>query len=77
MSLESGKWVGRIQAIVTGKIIEANQELEWESRLINEDPYGEGWIAKVELSDEPQDLLKADAPEFAALIDAEKIKYGK
>ena len=77
MSLESGKWVGRIKAIVTGKIIQANQELEWESTLINEDPYGEGWFAKVELSDGPQGLLVADDPEFAALIEAEIVKYGK
>jgi len=77
MSLESGKWVGRIDAIVTGKIIEANEELEWESTLINEDPYGAGWLAKVELSDEPKDLLRADDPQFFELIKAEKIKYGK
>ena len=77
MSLESGKWVGRINAIVTGKVIEANEELEWESTLINEDPYGAGWLAKVELGDEPQDLLRADDPQFSELIKAEKIKYGK
>ena len=77
MSLESGKWVGRINAIVTGKIIEANEELEWESTLINEDPYGAGWLAKVELGDEPKDLLRADDPQFSELIEAEKIKYGK
>ena len=77
MSLESGKWVGRIKAIVTGRIVEANEELEWESTLINEDPYGEGWLAKVELSKEPQDLLRADDPTFAELIAAERKKYGK
>jgi glycine cleavage system H protein len=77
MSLESGKWVGRVKAIVTGKIVEANGEIEWESTLINEDPYGNGWFAKVELSDEPQGLLKASDPEFAAFIAAERQKYGK
>ena len=77
MSLESGKWVGRIKAIVTGRIVEANEELEWESTLINEDPYGEGWLAKVELSEEPRDLLRADDPAFAELIAAERKKYGK
>ena len=77
ISLESGKWVGRIKAIVTGKIVEANEEIEWESTIINEDPYGEGWLAKVELSEEPQGLLKADDPEFAEFIAAERKKYGK
>jgi len=77
MSIESGKWVGRINAIVSGKISEANEEIEWESTLINEDPYGEGWFAKVELAGEPEGLLKAGDPEFAQLIAAEKEKYGK
>ena len=77
ISLESGKWVGRIKAIVSGRILEANEEIEWESTVINEDPYGEGWLAKVELSDEPRGLLKADDPEFAEFIAAERKKYGK
>ena len=77
VSLESGKWVGRIKAVVTGKIIEANEELEWEGTLINDDPYGEGWLAKVELGAEPEGLLKADDPEFAEFIASEREKYGK
>jgi glycine cleavage system H protein len=77
MSLESGKWVGRVKAIVSGKIIETNEEIEWESTIINEDPYGEGWFAKLELSGEPEGLLKASDDEFAALIAAEREKYGK
>jgi len=77
MSLESGKWVGRIKGIVNGKIIAANEELEWESALINQDPYGGGWFAKVQLAGEPAGLLKATDPEFAAFIAAERTKYGK
>ena len=77
MSLESGKWVGRVKAIVTGKIVEANGEIEWESTLINEDPYANGWFAKVELSGEPQGLLTASDPEFGAFVAAEREKYGK
>lgn len=77
ISIESGKWVGRIKAIVTGKIIEANGALEWEGNLINDDPYGEGWLAKVELSVQPEGLLKADDPEFAEFIASEREKHGK
>jgi glycine cleavage system H protein len=77
MSIESGKWVGRINAIVSGTITEANEEIEWESTLINEDPYGEGWFAKVAVAGKPEGLLKASDPEFAELIAAEKEKYGK
>ena len=77
MSIESGKWVGRINAIVSGEIVEANEEIEWESTLINEDPYGEGWFAKVEVSEEPEGLMKPSDPEFAALIASEREKYDK
>jgi glycine cleavage system H protein len=77
MSIESGKWVGRINAIVSGEIVEANEEIEWESTLINEDPYGEGWFAKVQISGEPEGLMKPDDPELAALIASEREKYGK
>jgi glycine cleavage system H protein len=77
MSLESGKWVGRVKAIVTGKIVETNDEIEWESTIINAAPYGEGWFVKVELSGQPEGLMKASDPEFAALIAAEREKYGK
>jgi glycine cleavage system H protein len=77
MSLESGKWVGRIKAIVSGQIVAANEEIEWESTIINNDPYGEGWFAKVELTCEPENLMKPSAPEFASFIAAEREKYGK
>jgi len=77
MSLESGKWVGRVKAVVSGKIVEANGEIEWESTLINEDPYGRGWFARVELSGVPQGLVKASDPEFGAFVAAERQKYGK
>ena len=77
MSLESGKWVGRVKAIVSGKIIEANEEIEWESTIINEDPYGEGWFAKVEMSGQPDGLMKTTDPEFAEFIAAERAKYDK
>jgi glycine cleavage system H protein len=77
MSLESGKWVGRIKAIVSGEIVEANEEIEWESTVINEDPYGAGWFARVALAGQPEGLMQAADPEFATFIAAEREKYGK
>jgi len=79
MSLESGKWVGRIKAIVSGKIVEANEEIEWESTLINTSPYEEGWLAKIEMTDpsELEGLMRATDPAFAEFIAAEREKYGK
>ncbi len=79
MSLESGKWVGRVKAIVSGKIIEANEELEWESTIINESPYDEGWMVKIEARDlsELDALMKTSDPAFAEFIAAEREKYDK
>lgn len=79
MSMESGKWVGRIKAIVSGKIVKANEEIEFDSTIINQSPYDEGWLAVVELGNpaELDGLMHADAPEFQAFIAAEKQKYGK
>lgn len=77
MSLESGKWVGRIKAIVSGKIIEANEEIEWDSTIINQDPYGEGWFAKVEVVGELKGLFRPSDPEYAAFLAAEREKYGQ
>jgi glycine cleavage system H protein len=77
MSMESGKWVGRIAALVGGKIAEVNEELEWEPTLVNESPYDEGWLVKIEMSDPAalDNLMKADSPELKALIEEEAEKY--
>ena len=79
MSMESGKWVGRVKAPLKGKIIESNTELEWESDRVNSDPYGTGWLTKIEASDlgDLDTLLRADSPEFASFIAEEKKKYKK
>ena len=79
MSIESGKWVGRVKAIVSGKIAEANEEIEWESTIINEDPYGEGWLARLEAADlsELDNLMRPSDPAFAEFIAAEREKYQK
>jgi glycine cleavage system H protein len=77
MSMESGKWVGRIAALVTGKIGEVNEELEWEPTLVNESPFEGGWLVKIEMSDAAElgNLMKADSPEFKAFIEEEAEKY--
>ena len=77
MSMESGKWVGRIPATVSGKILEANEELEWEPFLVNESPYDEGWLVKIEMSDpsELDNLMKADSAEFKAFIEEQLEEY--
>ncbi len=51
MSVESGKWVGRVYAQVSGTVAEVNEELEFDPTLINQDCYGEGWLVKIKMED--------------------------
>jgi glycine cleavage system H protein len=55
-SMESGKWVGRIYAPVSGKVERVNQDLEDTPELINESPYEKGWIFTVKASSLQEDL---------------------
>jgi glycine cleavage system H protein len=50
--IQSRKWIGKLVAPVSGEIFEINEELEEDTSLINTDPYGEGWILKIEVEDE-------------------------
>jgi len=61
--IESVKAASDTYAPVTGKIIEVNLELEDSPERINDDPYGDGWMYKIEMEDpdEVNDLLDADA----------------
>ena len=60
--LESTKSVSDVYSPVSGEVIAINPELEGSEELINSDPYGEGWLFKVRLSDgEPTEgLLSAE-----------------
>ena len=53
--VESVKAVSDIYAPVSGRIVAVNSSLEDQPELINEDPYGKGWIVIVEMS-EPSEL---------------------
>jgi glycine cleavage system H protein len=79
LSLESGKWVGRIPAMVSGVVTDVNEELEWEPDLINRSPFEEGWMVKIEMSDasELENLMKPGSPEFGAFIESEAEKYAE
>jgi len=55
-SIESGKWVGRIYAPISGSILASNQELEDAPELINESPYDRGWICRIKPSRLEEDL---------------------
>ena len=57
-SVESVKAVSDIYAPVSGKVVEVNEKLLDEPETLNNDPYGEGWIAKIELTNFEEDKKK-------------------
>jgi glycine cleavage system H protein len=60
-TLESVKAVSEFLAPVGGEVIGVNERLEDEPNLVNEDPYGDGWLVKISGSVEGEDLLDAEA----------------
>lgn len=60
--VESVKAASDIYAPVDGEVIEANAQLSSSPALVNTDPYGEGWLFKIRLSDASQ-LGKLKSPE--------------
>jgi glycine cleavage system H protein len=66
--IESTKSVGELFAPVAGEVLEANDEVIAAPELVNSDPFGAGWLIKVQLGDPSlvDQLLDADA--YAALI---------
>ena len=61
-SVEAVKTVSDLFMPVNGEVLEFNENLENNPELINSDPYGEGWIIKVSISDssELEDLLSSE-----------------
>lgn len=75
-SIESGKWVGRVYAVLSGEIAEGNEDLEDEPELINEDCYGKGWIARITPSDldaELAKLMQGDAYKKWVAVEIDKV----
>ena len=58
-TVESVKAVSDLYTPVGGEVVEVNEALDSSPETINEDPYGEGWIVKLRVSDEGAGLLSA------------------
>ncbi|MCY3927337.1 MAG: glycine cleavage system protein GcvH [Acidobacteria bacterium] len=68
-AIESVKAVAEIYTPVGGTVKETNSQLEDTPELVNEDPYGEGWLVRLQLSGEgPEDLMTAS--EYESLLAA-------
>ena len=76
-SLDQGETFGTIEAVktvsdlfmpVAGEITEVNPGLEENPEIVNSDPYGEGWMVKVRISDASQAEGLLSAADYEALI---------
>ena len=79
-SMESGKWVGRIYAPISGKVEASNPDLEDSPEFINESPYEKGWMFKISASNLQEDLknlMKGNAVEPFIKSEIERIKKMK
>ncbi|MDZ7714905.1 MAG: glycine cleavage system protein GcvH [Balneolaceae bacterium] len=61
-TVEAVKTVSELFAPVSGEIAEINEQLEDEPELVNDDPYGDGWMVKISMSD-PSELDELMTPD--------------
>jgi len=66
--VESVKAVSDVIAPLSGEVLEVNQKVVDEPETVNDDPYGEGWLVRIRMSDpdEADELMDADA--YRALV---------
>ena len=67
-SVEAVKTVSDLNLPVTGEILEFNEELEDHPELVNEDPYGKGWMVKITVNDPAELEGLLDAAGYQAII---------
>lgn len=67
--VESTKAVNSILSPVSGEVIEVNSELEESPELVNTDPYGEGWMVKVRITNKDELKQLLDAKGYSELME--------
>lgn len=76
-SIERGGIFGSVEAVKTvsdlfmplaGTVKEINEKLEAEPELVNSDPYGDGWMVKIELEEKPEDADLHNAEDYMKMI---------
>lgn len=79
-SIERGGIFGSVEAVKTvsdlfmplaGTVKEINEKLETDPELVNSDPYGEGWMVKIELEEKPEDAELHNAEAYMKMVGAE------
>jgi glycine cleavage system H protein len=69
-TVEAVKTVSELYMPVSGKIAEVNTGLEARPEAVNDDPYGEGWMVKIEMTDPTEIDSLMNAEEYAAMVGA-------
>ncbi|MGH7273454.1 MAG: glycine cleavage system protein GcvH [Nitrospiria bacterium] len=69
--IESTKTTAPVLAPVSGRIIEMNEELKDSPEWVNEDPYGKGWIAVIDMSDPSEAEELMDHKEYEEFLEQE------
>ncbi len=81
-TIESAKWVGPVPAPVSGEIVDVNEAVRKNPKILNSDPYGEGWIVKLKPTDwEGEKAALATGPAgiatYQAFLDSQGIRCDK
>jgi glycine cleavage system H protein len=67
-TVEAVKTVSDLFMPLSGKIMEINKKLDANPELVNSDPYGDGWMVKIEISDESQVAGLLNSTDYQSLI---------
>jgi glycine cleavage system H protein len=70
--IESVKVASEIFSPAAGEVVEINEGLDAAPELVNRDPYGEGWLVAIRLSDAGEVEKLLDAAGYAALVAKER-----
>lgn len=69
-TVEAVKTVSDLFLPVAGKVVEVNPALESQPELVNQDPYGQGWMIKLQLKDPSETTSLMDAAAYQSLVGA-------
>lgn len=67
-TIEAVKTVSELYMPVSGTIVEINDTLENDPELVNNDPYGDGWLVKVKMNDSSQISTLLDADAYSQIV---------
>ena len=67
--VESVKAVSDVVSPLSGEVLEVNQKVVDEPETVNEDPYGEGWLVRIRLSDQGEGESLLDAASYRQLLE--------